>query len=304
MLASGPYTPDTKLDFSALEALCDQAISSRADCLILSGPFIDLQHPAIISGDIDTPPHISDSPTATLTDIFRHHVSLPLQHLAESVPTITILLVPSTRDAVNKHVSWPQDRFNKKELGLPRQAMCITNPCTLSLNEIVLGISAQDILSDMRGSLVSGGKWIPPADDATQQRPDTLARLSRAVLSQRHFYPLFPPPPPPPPTDSTSSSGIKIGASIDTRFLKLGEWLNVRPDMLILPSGLAPFAKVVDGVVVVNPGSLSRKKAPGTFARMIIRAAKVDEGGDGDGDADGMVSAKVWDRCRVDIVRI
>lgn len=238
LVSSGPYTADDNLAFEPLQALCEKAAESYADVLIMVGPFLDLEHPLLASGDFDLPDDSSVEPDkATLNDVFRILVGTPVRHLALQVPNITIILVPSVRDAVNKHVSWPQEPFDKKALGLPKQAKVVTNPVTISLNEIVVGISAQDALWDLRREEVKVGRT---------KENDIMARLPRHLIQQRHFFPLFP------PADRTSlpktgtDEGVATGMPMDVSYVKLGEWLNVRPDMLITPSALSPFAKVRD----------------------------------------------------------
>ena len=41
-----------------------------------------------------------------------------------------------------------------------------------------------------------------------------------------------------------TEDGLATGAMLDLSFLKLGEMLKVRPDLLVVPSALPPFAKV------------------------------------------------------------
>lgn len=224
MIGSGPFTTDHDLSYPALHALLDRAAETVADVLILTGPFLDIEHPLITSGNISLPPDFPVEPDhATLTDAFRAFISTPLNRLTQRNPAITIILVPSVRDAISKHVSWPQDRFPRRELGLPKQVTCVTNPITLSINEMVFGISSQDVLAEMQRQRVSQGKSVTD---------DPLAQLSRNVVEQRHFFPVFPP---------LERQGM--GASLDLSYLKLGEWL-VRPDVLICPSMLTPFPKV------------------------------------------------------------
>lgn len=236
LVSSGPYTADDNLAFEPFNALCEKAAESYADVLIMVGPILDLEHPLLASGDFDLPDDASIEPDkATLNDVFRILVGKPLRNLVLQVPNIIILLVPSVRDAVNKHVSWPQEQFDKKVLGLPKQAKVVTNPVTISLNEIVVGISAQDVLDDLRREEVKVGR---------PKESSILARLPRHLIQQRHFFPLFP------PADRTSllktgtEEGVATGMPLDVSYMKLGEWLNVRPDMLITPSSLSPFAKV------------------------------------------------------------
>ena len=238
MLASGPYTADDNIAFEPLKELCEKAATSYADVLILIGPMVDLDHPLIASGDFDLPDDPNLQPDkATLNDVFRIQIGNPLRQLAEAVPNITIILVPSVRDAVNKHVSWPQEPFDKKGLGLPKGAKIVTNPVMISLNEIIVHISALDVLNDLRREEVIIGK---------PREKNLLTRLPRHLIQQRHFYPLFP------PTERIAFAkpsgqnveGLATGTPLDLSYLKLGEWLTVRPDILVTPSTLTPFANV------------------------------------------------------------
>jgi DNA polymerase alpha subunit B len=233
LLGSGPYTADDNLDFEALQVLCDKAASDSVDALILTGPFLDTEHPLIASGNFDLPEIKGVDPDdVTLLTLFHLRISQPLQRLAAAIPSITIFIVPSARDIVNRHVSWPQDKLVKKELRLPSQAKLVPNPVFVSLNETVIGISSHDILYELRHEEITAGKVA-----------DSLARWPRHLIEQRHFSPVFPPvsrndlP-------KNSSGGLATGAMMDISYLKLGEWWNVRPDVLITPSSLPPFVKV------------------------------------------------------------
>lgn len=232
--AAGPYTPDDNLDFEPLHALCSTAADTYADALVLTGPFLDTDHPLIASGDFDLPEDV-DTDTATMSTVFRYLISPALNRLVASNPTVTILLIPSTRDVVDKHVSWPQDAFLRKELGLPKSVKIVGNPMTLSLNEMVLGISSQDVLWELKGDEVVSR----PAPT-----PDLLARLSRHLIEQRHYFPVFPAMDRSRYPKTGTTEGVAEGAMLDVSFLKLGEMVGVRPDVLVVPSALPPFAKV------------------------------------------------------------
>lgn len=236
LFASGPYTPDDNLDYEALHAICDKAAQTYADALVLSGPFLDIEHPLIASGDFDLPEDASYDPdTATMTTVFRHLVSPALVALATANPSVTIILVPSARDLLAKHVSWPQDVFPRRDLGLPKSVRIVPNPRTLFLNEIMLGLSAQDALWELRHEELVVGR-VPSQDPPS--------RLSRYLIDQRHYFPLFP------PTDRSklpktgTEDGRPPGAVLDPSHLELGELPDVRPDVLVVPSALQPFARV------------------------------------------------------------
>ena len=236
MIGSGPYTADDNLDFEPLKTLCDKAAEDMVDGLILMGPFLDIEHPLLATGDFELPEVKGVDPNdANMSTLFRLWIAPPIQRLVSAVPSITIILIPSVRDMVSKHVSWPEDMLAKKELGLPlKQVKMVSNPVTLSLNETVIGISSQDILYQLRKEELSRGKVVP----------DLLARLPRHLIEQRHFFPLFPPTSREALPKPGLENGVATGSMLDIGYLKLGEWLNVRPDILITPSILPPFVKV------------------------------------------------------------
>lgn len=235
LFASGPYTTDDNLAFEPLHALCEKAETTCADVLFLIGPFLDLEHPLLASGDFVLPEDANFDPDeATLADAFKLMVGAALTRLARAVPSITIILVPSARDAVNKHVAWPQEPFTKKELGLPKQARVVSNPIALSLNEITVGATAQDILFDLRREEVVVGE---------PKERDILARLPCHLIQQRHFSPIFPPVDRAALPKTGTQEGVATGMPLDVSYFQLGE-LNVRHDILVTPSALPAFAKV------------------------------------------------------------
>jgi DNA polymerase alpha subunit B len=293
LLGAGPYTADDNLDFEPLHALCSQAADAYADALILTGPFLDIDHPLIASGDFDLPDEaMTDPDIITMSTVFKYLISPAFNQLVSSNPHITIILVPSVKDAISKHVSWPQEPFTRKDLGLPKSVKIIGNPMTLSLNEINLGISSQDILTELRQEEVLGGKPMVGG---------MLARLPKYLIEQRNFFPLFPPASRETLPKTGTESGVPAGAMIDTSYLKLGEIINVRPDLLIVPSALPPFAKVVESVLVINPGYLSKRRAAGTYGKMTVYPASMT---DEERSAGVMVSHKLFNRARVEILRI
>ena len=227
MYASGPYTADDNLDFEPLQALCTKAAEDMVDALIMTGPFLDVEHPMLAAGDFDLPDvKVLDNDTS-MAALFRLWISAPIQRLCSALPSVTVIMVPNVRDAISKHVAWPQEQItNKKELGLPKAVKLLPNPCFISLNESVLAISTQDVMYELSREQLSHGPELP----------DLLTRLPGYVIEQRHFFPLFPP--------MGRGGANKTGACLDLGYLKLGEWLNVKPDVLLLPSLLTPSVKV------------------------------------------------------------
>ena len=245
LFASGPYTADDNLDFEPLHTLCEKARDDMVDAVIMTGPFLDIEHPLLAAGDFEMPNAKGVDSETTVSTLFRTWISPVLQRLCSAVPSITVLLVPSVRDVVSKHVSWPQEQIPKKDLSLPKQVKMLPNPCFVSLNEIVVAISSQDILYELSREQISGGK----------NDEDLMTRLPRFVIDQRHFYPLFPPT----PRENLPKGVVKpTGACLDVGYLKLGEWLTVKPDILMLPSALTPSVKVRHTVGPVEYADMPR----------------------------------------------
>jgi DNA polymerase alpha subunit B len=241
LLGAGPYTADDNLDFEPLHALCSQAADNYADALVLTGPFIDVDHPLIASGDFDLPEEAMTEPdSVTMSTVFKYLISPALNQLVASNPHITIILVPSVKDAVHKHVSWPQEPFPKKDLGLPKTARVIGNPMTFSMNEISVGISSLDIFTELRYEELVGGK----------SKEEMLTRLPKYLIEQRNFFPLFPPSDRKMLPRTGTREGFPVGAMLDVSYLKLGEMVNVRPDLMIIPSSLPPFSRVSPDVSI------------------------------------------------------
>ncbi|KAK5216456.1 DNA-directed DNA polymerase alpha subunit pol12 [Exophiala xenobiotica] len=286
MISSGPYTADDNLAFEPFQALCEKAADSMADALILTGPFLDIEHPMLGSGDFDIPETRGLDNESSMAALFKTWISPHLQRLCAAVPSITVIMVPSVRDAVSKHVSWPQERLVKKDLALPKQVTMLPNPCFVSLNETVFAISSQDVLFELSREQLSHGMGGVGSD--------LLSRLPGCLIEQRHFFPLFP------PMARGNGATKGSGACLDLGYLKLGDWMQVKPDVLVLPSLVTASVKVVDSVMVLNPGQLSKRKAAGTYAQISLQPRVMSE----EEKAERTLPHKVFERARVDVVRI
>lgn len=241
LFAAGPYTADDNLAFEPLHTLCREAADTFVDAVVLAGPFVDAEHPLIAAGDFDLPPEANyDEDTATMALVFKYFVSPALNRLVAANPSVTVLLVPSVRDVIDKHVSWPQDAFSRRELGLHKNVKIVGNPMTVAVNEMLVGVSSQDVLWELRHEELVGGV----------REEDALSRVGRYLIEQRHYFPLFPPvdrrrlPKTGAGAAGEGEAGVPPGAMLDVSYLELGGMVNVKPDVLVVPSALPPFAKV------------------------------------------------------------
>lgn len=113
VIAAGPFTLDTDLDYEPLDALMEVVRVDRPDALILLGPFVDSAHPKIKAGDVDKRP----------IEIFREQIGDRISSFVDACPGTQIIMIPSVRDLVSRHVAFPQANFEKErmaELGLPK----------------------------------------------------------------------------------------------------------------------------------------------------------------------------------------
>ncbi|WWD17758.1 hypothetical protein CI109_102199 [Kwoniella shandongensis] len=219
MTAAGPFTLDDDLSYAPLDALVNVVRDERPDL----GPFVDAQHPLIATGAV----------TQTPLDIFKDQISRRLHTLVESSPGTVIILVPSVRDLVSRHMAFPQSMLEKDTLGLPKKVKLLPNPCTFSINEILISLSSVDVLFHLRREeLFQKAEEVDPDPELKgTEVKDAMAGLVRHVLGQRNFYPIFPPP--------------EIHAA------------DINLD-------------IVDSTLVVNPAHLARAHSAGTYAKVTI----------------------------------
>ncbi|TNY19944.1 DNA polymerase alpha/epsilon subunit B-domain-containing protein [Rhodotorula diobovata] len=301
LVAAGPYTTEHDLEYEPLGALLALVQEERPDVLILTGPFIDADHPLIKRGEVDEFP----------SQLFRTRISAKLAHLVASSPRTSVLLVPHGRDLTSTHVAFPQAPLVKEaEFGLPKGVRMLPNPTMFSINEVVFGVTSVDVLWSLKSQeFFRRCADAEPAEPGTEPDPlakDVMARTCRHLLRQRSFYPVFPSPPP---------SKMLDALNLDVTHYDLVKMGSSGPDIVIAPSIQKHFTRIVDSTIILNPSFLSKSSAPasaGTFARLTIHpmdqdnlhelatSGMVDVGG----EPDEPVEHRVWERCRVDIIKV
>lgn len=285
MTAAGPYTLNSELDFAPLDDLIKEANEAKPSALILLGPFIDVTNQCVAQGTFEVHTATGDvNPNATLDDLFRENISARLKQLD---PAITVVLIPHVRDTASNHPAFPQAPFNRKDLDLPRECKCLSNPATFSLNEVVFSVSTQDIMSDL----------VRVTAQHSLQRP-FIETCMQDMLEQRTVYPYFP------GSVANKDGHFVTSASLDVPFAGLAEFVHALPDVLIVPSMLKPTAQIVNNVVALNPGVLAKTRG-GQYAKLTVaNLAEQDIPEAADEDDGSVVVHDVWKRTRVEIVKI
>ncbi|XP_071928815.1 uncharacterized protein [Coffea arabica] len=245
IIAAGPFTTSDNLLFEPLAELLGYARRKQPQLLILLGPFIDADHPEIKKGTIDR----------TFDDMFCVEILGRLQDYVEYMgSTASVVLVPSIRDA-NHDFVFPQPKFDINSRNLNHQIHGISNPGNFTANEVKLACCTVDILKHLSAEEISRNP-----QGGSKQR---LTTLSNHILNQRSFYPLYPP-----------AEGIPLDSSLAPEALHISSI----PDILILPSDLAHFVRVISlrkisegeevKCVCVNPGRLARGEGGGFFVEL------------------------------------
>ncbi|CAE6458479.1 unnamed protein product [Rhizoctonia solani] len=242
VIACGPYSFDSDLDYKPFAALIDAVLSERPQLLILIGPFVDSSHPLIKSGQVDDTP----------IDIFRHKISSPLAQLENEIPELLVVFVPSPRDLISSHVAFPQAALERiPQLGLPKRSQLVPNPTTFLANGFRIGVTSVDVLFHIRKDEFF--KHAPEVSDESGAQPaDAMTTLCRQILEQQSFYPLFPVP-----------KEVQEDVNLSVTHSNLLKIDGFAPDLLVLPSRLKEFQKVVDSTTVVNPALAAKFNSAG-----------------------------------------
>lgn len=289
--AAGPFTLNNELDFSPLDDLIKETNDFKPDALILMGPFIDVTNQVVMQGTFEV--HNANgevNPNASLDDLFRETISSRIKQIDSS---ITVVMIPHVRDTASNHPAFPQSPFNRKDLDLPKEVKCLSNPATFSLNEVVFTVSTQDVMSDL----------IRVTTQHSMQKT-FFETCMEDILSQRTVYPQFPGS-----VTHSKSGDFVTSASLDIPYMGLAEFTHALPDVLIVSSTLKPTAQIISNVVTLNPGVLAKARG-GQFAKFTISNLDCNElpspspSNGGDENDDTGVVHDVWKRARLEIVKI
>lgn len=248
----GPYTSDTDLNFKPWRTLLPTLNATKPNVLLLVGPFIDSSHAKIKAGDSDL----------SATNIFKGRIADPLRAFLAASPESIVLVVPSVRDLVSTHAVFPQPELDWDLFPADPRIHLLPNPTRFSINDISFAVSSVDVLFHLRTQeYTKRGVEVEALPASEGDVPsDAMANLCRHLLQQRSFYPLFPVP-----TESSHEVNLDVTHSDAISMIDDGD-LDYAPDVLILPSRLKQFTKVVHTTAAINPSFLSK----GSYATINI----------------------------------
>mmetsp|Transcript_7218 Transcript_7218/g.11422 ORF Transcript_7218/g.11422 Transcript_7218/m.11422 type:complete len:595 (-) Transcript_7218:834-2618(-) len=282
MCAVGPFSTQEDLEYEPLEDLLGVVNETQPDVLLLMGPFVHDKHPQIASC-LPTK-LIEDTPVAlTFQDVF----TFLLTRIAASVENLKtrVVLCPSTEDIMHHHISFPQPAFHvnmdQLELKDRQQMTFISNPGIISINGISIGVTTQDTLLHLAQEDVV-------KLDKNKPKKMRIARLAEHMVTQRSFYPLFPP-----------SQEAMLDFTKRRAFV-----MPVQPDLLFMSSKLKHFVNdIADKTLCINPGKLTRGKNGGVFAKIYVVPQNVDDKGLQD-EEELKKKHSILPRTKVQVIRI
>ena len=183
IVASGPFTTEDSLAFDPLTALLETVKKDTPSAIILMGPFVDIKHPLIKNDKVDrTYGEIFDDfimkkiaqtlkenvnvkiyMVPSLRDVNHRFSILPQPPFnADRVPKKSNLNINSNNDTNNNNNNDNNNNTTnnntnpnvsigrkKKRIFEHERLTYLSNPCTISLNEIQIGITNTDILFHM-----------------------------------------------------------------------------------------------------------------------------------------------------------
>ena len=313
--AAGPFTTNANLEFNPLVDLLAIVRAKKPDVVILTGPFVDVNHPSVKNGMVQLETENGDRVTVPFGNIFSEKFVPELERCYEEVPDLKtqFVLVPSLDDAFHENV-FPQPPFADQQEGggkpvnLPgaeglvngslglqyvedagragaakrssldgdqKRVHCVSNPATFKINDVVFGVTSIDPIMALNAQDCSVGI-------------SRMTRMAQHLIMQQSYMPLFP---------VTAGSG----RNVDLRHMDKYS-MEVTPDVLLVPSKLAPFAKDVCDTMVVNPNTLAKGSTGGSFAHITIHPHKredLEKVG-----RDDMVESNIKDRARVQVIKI
>ncbi|KAI0279236.1 DNA polymerase alpha subunit B [Russula aff. rugulosa BPL654] len=242
-IACGPFTHDSDLTFKPWSSLLKSLRSQKPSVVLLIGPFLDSNNEKIKTGDVDQSP----------TELFHTQITENLHDYLEACPDSLVLIVPSVGDIISHHCVYPQAPLDISGLRGDPRIKLLPNPCRFSLNGVTFSVTSMDILFHLRREqLILRAEEVESLEvDGQPPATDMMASLARHILQQRSFYPLFPAP-----LDLSHEVNLNV-SHLEYLGLCHGEAASA-PDVLVVPSRLKQFSKVVDRTIAINPSFVAK----------------------------------------------
>ncbi|KYN01294.1 PREDICTED: DNA polymerase alpha subunit B [Cyphomyrmex costatus] len=228
-IAAGSFTPSSNMHYQALWDLMEKVASDEPNVLILIGPFLEYTHPEIQDNIIKDTHH----------ELFE---KILIKIMESTRRNTQVILVASNRD-VHQEPIFPTPHytiFNRKLLQNYSNLRLMPDPCILDIAGLKIGITSVDVIKHI-------GK-----EEISNVSGDRLSRLADHVLSQTCFYPVYPP---------------FEDLNVDTELWEKYAFFDQQPHLLVLPSDMRCYCKVINDCMIVNPERMHKH----TYARLSVK---------------------------------
>ncbi|XP_032089728.1 DNA polymerase alpha subunit B [Thamnophis elegans] len=234
LVACGPYTTSDSIAYEPMVDLIETINKDKPDVCILLGPFVDSKHKQVEEGQL----------IMLYDEVFKRCLKTIIEGTRSAGSQLVV--VPSLRD-VHHVCIYPQPPFVYDLAKEDQQrVLFVSDPCTLEIDGVIFGLTSVDLLFHMGAEEIS----------RSSNLQDRFSRILKHILTQRSYYPLYPPP---------------EDMSVDyERFYPYAS-LPVTPDLLITPSDLKYFVKDILGCVCINPSRLTKGQVGGSYAQLWIQ---------------------------------
>uniref|UniRef100_A0A3Q4M7W5 DNA polymerase alpha subunit B n=1 Tax=Neolamprologus brichardi TaxID=32507 RepID=A0A3Q4M7W5_NEOBR len=250
LVACGPYAPSDSLTFDPLLDLINVIVRDRPDVCLL------VQSPLLFHHKTDTIHDRISTKKGQVTETFENIFTRCIESIVDGTRSVgcQLVFVPSQRD-IHHHFIYPQPPFSLPHPGKEQtqRVTLVPDPCTLLIDGVTIGLTSTDILIHMGAEEISCGTG-----------SDKFSRILKHMLTQRSYYPLYP------PADDLNMDYEKLQS--------FGQ-MPLTPDILVVPSEMRYFVKDVVGCVCVNPGRLTKGQVGGTYGRLLIQRSPQSEDG-------------------------
>ncbi|XP_060550358.1 DNA polymerase alpha subunit B isoform X1 [Pantherophis guttatus] len=234
LVACGPYTTSDSIAYEPMVDLIETINKDKPDVCILLGPFVDSKHKQVEEGQL----------IMLNEEVFKRCLKTIIEGTRSACSHLVI--VPSLRD-VHHFCVYPQPPFVYELAKEDRQrVLFVSDPCTLEIDGVIFGLTSVDLLFHMGAEEISRSSSLQ----------DRFSRILKHILTQRSYYPLYPPP---------------EDMSVDYERFFPHASLPVTPDVLITPSDLKYFVKDILGCVCINPSRLTKGQVGGSYAQLWVR---------------------------------
>ena len=237
---NGPFTSKENFDLNVFFSLLKTLSEENPHCLILNGPFIHSENEKIKNYEINE----------DFIELFIDIINF-IKDVFKDKKT-QILITPSLNDVIN-YYPLPQPSYDKlyNEINNNNnQIKFISNPQIFQINEIIFSISNFDFIQNINNNCIRSSNKIP-IDNACEM-----------ILYQRNFYPVL-------NNTISEENENNLDKNIYYEFSQYNHLMyDIQPDILITNSNLVNFSKKIYNTLFINPGSLFKGKAIGSFLRI------------------------------------